>query len=449
MKQRQQDFALGLAAIAFLALFLGTVLFLYPMFHEDGYRLEMWFPHDTGLAPLKKGSLVLLGGSLEIGRVTRVGLDSRGMTGQSDVPETVFVIEAEIDKDIELYGDCEVTTNQPAIGGNGYVDILDVGTPTVPLEEPIAGLPPQSLQSAIGTLSRQLLAPGGMVENLNFAVDPEQQGSVMYKVLAILDDLAATSESLKYQLGPDEPQHRTLLAKLLKTLDNLKDTTSAVREQMATGDDAALLAKVHVALDEVNAALAEAGAMVREERPRLQQTLAHISRAAATIDKELLANLVAQLDAGNPTSLIGKLHTAMDQVNTALADVRMMAGEGQRMLVANRPAVDAAIRNLKSSSDELLHGIQEVALDPSRMLFGPGEQRGKQLLIFQAARNFADAAEALDEAAGRLEAVAKTLPAEGPLTKPEADALQSIHDAVRAAFERFERAEQVLWDELQ
>lgn len=448
MKQRQQDFALGLAAIAFLALFLGTVLFLYPMFHEHGYRLEIRFPHDTGLAPLKTGSLVLMGGSLEVGRVVRVGLDSRGMNGQSDVPETVFVVVAEINKDVELYGDCEITTNQPAIGGSGYVDILDVGTPTVQLEQPIAGLPPQSLQSAIGTLSRQLLAPGGMVDHLNFAVDPEQQGSVMYKVLAILDDLEATSQSLKYQLGPDEQQQQTLMAKLLQTLDNLKATTGALREQMATGDNAALLAKVHVALDEVNAALAEAGALVREERPRVQKTLAHISNAAAMLDEQLLTGLVAQLDAGDPTSLIGKVHAAMDEVNAALGDVRTITSEGQRMLLTNRPAVDAAVRNLKSSSDELLHGIQEVSLDPSKMLFGPGEQRGKQLLIFQAARSFADAASALDEAAGRLEAATKTMPTEGPLTKSESDTLQSIHDTVRASFERFKRAEQVLWDEL-
>lgn len=448
MKQRQQDFALGLAAIAFLALFLGTILFLYPLFHQRGYPLEIRFPHDSGLAPLKTGSLVLLGGSLEIGRVTHVGLDSRGMTGKSEERETVFVVRAEINNDIELYGDCQITTNQPAIGGSGYVDVLNVGTPGVPLEPPIAGLPPQSLQSAIGTLSRQLLAPGGLVDHLNNAVDPQHQGSVMQKVLAILDDLAATSQSLRAQLGPDEEQHRTLLAKVLQTLDNLKATTGALRAQMKTGDETALLAKVHVALDQVNAALAEANALVREERPQLQETLAHISHMAETIDEELLMRLVPELDASNPTSLIGKVHAAMDQVNAALGDVQTITGEGQRMMAMNRPALDAAVRNLKSTSDELLHGIQEVALDPSRLFFGPGEQRGKQLLIFQAARSFSDAASALDDAAGRLEAAAKTLPAEGSVMAAEAEELQSIHDSVRAAFERFERAEQVLWEEL-
>ncbi len=445
--RKSQDFALGLAGIAFLGVFLGTVLFLYPMFHSRGRDVEIHFDHEAGMAPLKPGSSVVLGGSLAVGRVREIRVesvpDSAGLTGAT---HTVFVVKTEIDKNIPLYGNCEVTTDQPAIGGSGYVCILNLGTPGVKLSGPIHGQPPQSLAAAVGTLSRKLLGKDGLMEHLTQAADPDLEGSLTYKVLLILDDLAATTRELRTQMSPE--QQKTLLSKFHLILDDLNTTTTVLRKEMAAGDDAALLAKVHVALDRLSDALAETTALLKEDRPLVLETLVTMAHAARTVDQELLSTLRSELDAGNPSSLTGKLHAAMDQVSASLKDVQTMTAEGQRMVVLSRPSMEKILGNFQSMSEQLRLASQEVLLNPSKLIWGPGQQRSEQLLVFQAARSFAEAASQLDEAAGRLEAVMKTLPADGKTSAADADELQAIHDAVRAAFQRFERAEQVLWDQL-
>lgn len=446
-KQRQQDFALGLTAIVFLTLFVGTILFLYPMFQATGREVVIHFRHEDGMAPLQPGSAVILGGSLQVGRVVDVHVEEVPDVQQpGGHPRAVFVVRTEIDHNVPLYGNCQITTDQPAIGGSGFIAITDVGTPDVLLQQPIRGLPPQSLSAAIGTLSRRLLAEGGLVDDLSNAVDPNTEGSVMYKILASLDDLNAMTRELRVQLSPGDQQ--TLLSRLHRVLDDLNATTASVRQQMAVGDDAALLAKVHVALDRLSIALAEATAMLQEDRPLVLQTLTSVAHAAETVDQQILANLRGELDAANPTSLMGKLHTAMDRVNGSLSDVQAMTADGGRMVALSRPVLEKTLGNFQAMSEQLRLASQEVLLNPSKLIWGPSRQREEQLLVFQAARNFAEAASQLDDAAGRLEAVMKTLPADGQAGPTEKQELLAIHDAVRAAFQRFERAEQVLWDQL-
>ncbi|MCK4343543.1 MAG: hypothetical protein KAY37_17660 [Phycisphaerae bacterium] len=447
MKQRSQDFALGLTVIVVLGLFLGTIIFLYPLFHARGWELEIHFSHEHGMAPLKSGSAVILGGSMEVGRVREVRVE-REVTYSLDGQEehTVFVVMAEVNKDVKLHGNCQITTDQPAIGGNGFVSILNVGTPDVPLTGPIQGLPPQSLAAAIGTLSRRLLSEGGLIDNLDQALDPSVEGSVLHKVLVSLDDLNAMTRELRAQMSPEEQE--ALFGKFHLILDDLNATTSALRNEMAADKDAALLAKVHIALDRLSQGLEEATAMLKEDRPLILDTLVSVRNAAQTVDRELLAALRTELDAANPSSLMAQLHLAMGRVNASLEDLNAMTSASERMIVLSKPTLEKTLGNFEEMSEQMRLASQEVLLNPSKLIWGPGRQREEHLLVFQAARNFAEAASQLDDAAGRLEAVLKTLPPDGQATAADSEELKSIHEAVRAAFQRFERAEEVLWDKL-
>ena len=279
MKQHKHDFALGLAAIIFLALFLATVIFLYPALRTGGRVVRIQFRHEEGLSPIKAGSPVLLGDSLDVGQVRSVWIDQVNDTkaggGQA---RTVFVVEAVIRKDVPLYGNCEITTNQPAIGGNGYVCIQNVGTPDVPLVQPIQGLPPQSFSAILGTLSRRLLSEGGLIDQLTKAVDPEGEKSVLHKLLVSLDDVNAMTRELRVQMTPSEQE--ALLHKIHLVLDNLNSTTAALRAELAGGNDAALLGKVHTALEHLDAGLTEATAMLKESRPLVHDTLASVEHTA-------------------------------------------------------------------------------------------------------------------------------------------------------------------------
>lgn len=443
--QRKQDFVLGLATIGMLALFLGTILFLYPLFKTTGKRVEIHFPHTEGLAPLKPGSQVILGGSLTVGRVVEVKLQEVTPTPTAPDP-VVFAVTAEIDRAVELFGDCKITSDQPAIGGNGFVSILDVGTPGVALQEPIHGLPPQSFAAAIGRLSQRILGPGGLLENLEQSVDPKREESITWKVAAILDDVRATTRQLSGQMQPQDEQ--ALLHKLHGILDNIHTATAALRDEVQRDNNETALAKVHVALDELDKALREAAVLVTDARPVAQEALTHVANITRSFETEVLVQIRQEFDRDDPRSLVGKVHVAMDSLNATLSNTDLLTADAARFLAANRPALDEAVTNFKATSQELLHGIQELALDPSRILFGPGPERKAQLRIYQAARQFATAATRLDDAAGRLEAVLKVVPAGEALSPADVEELKGLHEALRASFQRFSQTENLLWDEM-
>lgn len=447
MKQRKQDFALGMTAIVVLGVFLGTILFIYPALQARGRTVQIHFRHEVGMAPLKRGSAVLLGGSLEVGRVRDVRIvqepDPNPPAGRQ---RTVFVVEAELRRNFPLYGNCEITTDQPAIGGSGFVTIISVGTPGVPLPRVIEGQPPQSFAATLGTLSRRLLGEGGIVDHIDQALDPNRTDSAMHKVLISLDDVNSMTRSLRTQLNPEE--QKTLLNKFHLILDDLNATTAILRHQMTDGDQEVLLEKLHIALDRLGEGLTEATAMLKEDRPLVKDALTNAEHATRIVDREMLTVLQSELDPANPASLLGKVHAAMNSVNVSLAEVQSMTSTGERMVAVSRPRLEKIMDNFQAMSEQLNQTSLEVLLNPSILLTPPSPQRREQLVVFEAARAFAGAASQLDAATGRLDAVLKTLPESGKLSEADNQELQAIHDAVRAAFQRFEQAEQVLWEKM-
>lgn len=444
MKQRTQDFALGLTAIVMLAVFLASVLFLYPTFQRTrGRSVEIRFRHEDGLAPLKPGARILLGGSLDVGRVLNVRIAQAGVGPQR---HTYFVVDAEIRPDIPLYGNSQITTDQPAIGGNGFVSILNVGKPDVPLTGPIDGLPPQSFAAAVSGLARRLVAPGGILDNVSAAVDPDAEKSIVRKLLTSLDDVNTVTRELRNQASPLE--HGALLHKVHQLLDDLNTTTGAVRSELAAGNQAGALGKLHVALTHLEEALREAAALMKESRPIVQETLASVNSAVRAVDKEMLPALQAELDSTNPSSTLGKLHAAMNRVNESLDDVRAMTTAGERTVVLSRPTVEKILGNFRDMSEQLRQASQEVLLNPSKLIWGPTQQREDKLLIFRAASNFAEAARELDAAAGRLQALSQSLAHDAALSDADREELKKMRAAVDAAFERFGRAETALWEQL-
>jgi len=448
MKARQQNFVLGIVVIAFLALFLGTILFIYPALQYGMRPIVVHFRHEQGVAPLKPGSPVLLSGALEVGQVTDVRPENVMVRSEQGVREQLMiVVEAEIEDELELFEGCRITTNEPAVGGSGFVVILNVGTPGRPLDptRPIEGLPPESLSATISNLSRRLLAPGGMVDQLEEMVDKDAEGSLMNKVVASLEDVNAMTRALRNEMKPHE--QATLMRKIHGIMDDLNATTAALREQASTTDQTSALVKVHAALDRLGEGLSEVTAMLRENRPTIRNTLANVERVSRAVDEDMLAALRTELKRDDPSSLLGKLHTGMDHLNASLANVEVVSQEGRKLVVLNRPTVERTIANIKELSEQAKLTIQSIYLAPWRLLNPPGLAEKRQTGVFEAARTFAEAATYLDDAAARLEAAVAASADGEPLLESDKE-IQAIQESLKAAFERFERAEQFLWEKM-
>jgi ABC-type transporter Mla subunit MlaD len=448
MKSRRQDLILGIVILIFLGLFVGTVLFVYPILTGETRQITVRFRHEQGLAPLKPGSPVLLSGALQVGKV----VDVRTLREQAETPDgrqenLLIIVAAEIEADLQLFEGCEITTSQPPVGGGGVMVIRDVGgPPAAEVTGPIEGLPPLGLSAAIDTLTERVLGPQGMLAKVDRMLDVSAEGSLASKIARSLDDVNAMTQSLRGQLDPGERD--ALITRLHSIMRNVNDTTAALRAQLACGDEdnTSLMAKLHVVLGELERGVAEAGAILKENRPAVRQTMASVESVTRQMDGELLAAVQHELNRDDPASLLGKLHGSMDRINTSLDNVVTITDTGRKLVVMNRPLVQSTLENLKEASDQAKALVLEIVLHPWRLL-QPPEGEIKKHDAFVAAQHFAEAAIRLNDAATRLEAVVAAAPPDGELLGSP-DEIRAIQDSLRLAFERFQTAEEYLWEQM-
>ncbi|MBL8878505.1 MAG: hypothetical protein JNG88_05235 [Phycisphaerales bacterium] len=447
-KNTKQDFQLGLTTIMTLAILVGSILFLAPRVGEPTRRIEVHFKHTDGMAPLKKGSPVTLNGALPVGKVTDIELrDQPADPVIGGASELTVVVFADVWESVTLWGDCQITTDAPPVGGGGALVILDIGTAGKKRDAklPIIGLRPQSLQATVAQLSRRLLGPGGIVENLENAVSPSAEDSIVAKILVSLADVNAMTAELRLQLTPAE--EASLLAKVHRVADDVVAATAALRTQTESGNEAAVLTKVHGILDQLLVGLREITDTVKDSRPLVNATLTNVEHATRVVNEQMIEALRAELNRDDPNSLLGKLHTNMSHLTNSLENVEVVTDTGRRVVVLNRPLIDATLANFKSTSDELKAAMVELRLSPWKILFKPTPEEIRQMGVFEAARMFAEAAAYLDDASARLEA-ARQASDTGDGAKVDDEDLRAIRESLRGAFDRFQSAEKYLYDKI-
>ncbi|MCA9243865.1 MAG: hypothetical protein KDA32_07935, partial [Phycisphaerales bacterium] len=337
-----------------------------------------------------------------------------------------------------------ITSDQPAVGGAGYLVVLDIGAKTSgPVAKPIHGLPPQSLAAAISGLSRRLLGPGGMIESVENLVDPEKEGSLTNKLQASMTDINVITSRLAAEMEPEEK--RALLAKTHRIIEDVNAATAAIRAELDKAGGASSIAKAHLMLDTLQTGLSEAVAMITAAGPRVDSTLTHVDNLATRIDEEISVPLAAEFNRDDPKTLLAKVHAGLEDLNRSMANIAEASDSARSVMTLNRPALQRTIENIRDTSDQLRVGVQEVVLHPWR-LFAPPQGEQQRIEAFQAARQFAEAAARLDDAAARLEAVSKTSEADRVVIG--AAELDEIRAALRLAFSRFQSAESYLWEQM-
>lgn len=451
MKPRvRQDFILGAVVIGCFALFLGTVVFLYPRFGDQTRTITVQFPHADGVAPLKPGSPVMLSGSLQVGAVTAVRLERADVkTPAGKKPDLVITVDAAVATYLDLYEDCVIGSDQPPVGGGGTLVIRSVGTPGKHLldpSKPIAGQPAQSFAAAIAGLSERLLGPDGIVDKLDGMLDARRPESLVGKIGQILDDVKGMSGSLRDQLTPGD--ERVLLGKLHRLMDDFLVMTAALKSQTAVEDQASMFAKLNLALDQLSQAMTQANGLLADNRPTLSQTLMNIESMTRTLDEDVLGKMRGEFDKTDPQSLISKLHKSMNTIQGSLENVESMTDTGRVVLASNRPVLQKTIDNIQEASDAMRIGMQELIVAPWKLLDKPAsDNERRKIEIFEAARRFAEAASTLDNTVVRLEAVMAAAPREGPITATD-DELKSIRELLKTSFDRYKKAEDYLFESI-
>jgi hypothetical protein len=124
-----------------------------------------------------------------------------------------------------------------------------------------------------------------------------------------------------------------------------------------------------------------------------------------------------------------------------MANARAITAAGRAILAGNRGKIDAMVVNLKSMSDNLKFAAAEVRRSPWRLLYKPGADEMANLNLYDAARQFAEGANNVSDAAISLR---------DALQDPRTDSqsLQKLVNKLDDSFTGFQKVENDLWKQV-
>ncbi len=477
MAKRRNTFVVGLTVLMMLALIIFVVIFIGASEIRGKAKrpITIRFSPMLALPPLKENSTIFYAGR-PVGYVEGLWLD-RGMyvdekTGNERQLMFLYV-KALVRTDLELREDCVIVPEGPILGGAGNLRIQDQGTgdeigPDTVIEgHGMGGLAAvtEQLTEIGGLLSSELDASqkesimalikmhlnteasdsvmARLVSILSLVeeqLDADETESLMAKLIRTMEDINAVSASLRNEFDPE--QEKVLLAKLHTTFDHINGITLQLRNQMDPDSRTALLGKLQLALDTVNDSLGEISGMLQDNRPTITATLDNIQQTSDTLNKEIAQSIAGELDAKNPTSLLGKIHSAVDRVASSLEDLNQITASANEIMTLNKGSLDKLLSNFKETSDHLKSATKDLRRNPWRLLYRPSLQETKELNIFDAARAFSEAATQLDDTTARLEGLVEAHEGKVPANDPQ---LKIIQAELQETFQRFSEAEAALW----
>jgi ABC-type transporter Mla subunit MlaD len=179
--------------------------------------------------------------------------------------------------------------------------------------------------------------------------------------------------------------------------------------------------------------------LLGDSKPDFRGTVANLH----AITSDMKAKLPGVLD--HIDSIVVKATTDLDNAKGTLEDLKIsvantkdVTANARGVIVGNRGKLDGIIASLKVTSDNLKNASAEVRRSPWRLLYQPGEGELANLQLYDAARQFADGANGVNDAAVALH---------DALRDPMVDKaqVQKLVDHLNATFTNFDAVEQKLW----
>lgn len=243
---------------------------------------------------------------------------------------------------------------------------------------------------------------------------------------------------------------------------SLKGLPSAYSETMAslsaTGPEIAALVRdlrtltvprVHNALETMQAtgmrageAMAEVRDLVGDSKTDLRSTIANLNAASSAV-REKLPAMLDRLD-----SVLVKVGHDLDSAAIVLDDVRKTASNltetssaAKSIVISNRGRIESFIASVKAAGDNLKFASAEIRRSPWRLLYKPGKDEVANLSLYDSARQFAEGAGNINDAATALR---------DALRDPSADpaALRKLLEKLNASMSDFRKVEQDLWKQV-
>jgi phospholipid/cholesterol/gamma-HCH transport system substrate-binding protein len=189
---------------------------------------------------------------------------------------------------------------------------------------------------------------------------------------------------------------------------------------------------------------------VTDKTGAMMQSITDMVGPATTDWKGLLANLNSasgSLKEKLP-GMLGKVETSLDSAQKALEDIQKtvantkdLSGSLKQVIGGNEGKLNGVIAGLKTTGDNLKAASAEIRRSPWRLLYKPAPNEVANLNVYDSARQFAEGANELNDAAGSLRDAIKT----GAATPQE---VQEMVNRLEKSFAKFHDVEGRLWQEV-
>ncbi|MCF7957934.1 MAG: hypothetical protein K9M57_05730 [Phycisphaerae bacterium] len=443
-KKKNNEIAVGLTVLVvmILTVFIVVTLADWQSLISDKLEVTVHMPYNQGgLKGLEAGSPVQLGG-LKVGEVTETKFIIPAHVKPDDPKIHVsFTMAIVLPEGQGLYDDCVLLPQSNVLGSLATLSIQNLG-----------GGPASTLIKNGDTISKDKLAdsfidfvkeefdPGnyeGLLARIKYEVNRDKPDSIFSSLVTMAGNFKVISEKIDFQVTED-PEKKTLMTRLHSILLSMETITENINTQLDKDNPEATIARLNVALGQLDENLREIKDVVTTAKPDITGMLRSLKHTAETLEKDIPV-ITEKLKSG-----MTKAETALETANVALNNLKEFTASAKDVMAINRDRIDQLIGNITEVSVNLKLVSREVRRAPWKLLYKPSEKEQKIQHLVDSAGAFAAGAERLDHTASRLELLMK-----GSGTDvTDSDVIQNILTELESSFKQFQKAEQKFWEDL-
>jgi len=257
-------------------------------------------------------------------------------------------------------------------------------------------------------------------------------------LMASLSDISPRINNIITQVDQQTiPTVNNTVASYKTTAETGTKLINEVREHVKPAAD-----KFHAVADSTKRMMTNAGDLFGETKSDFKGTVKNLNDTTAAIHEKLPPMLDKVTEVMNKVhESVAKASEALDDVKKSVANTRDMTASANSVITGSKSKLEAMIASLKATSDNLKNASAEIRHSPWRLLYTPKKGEMNNLNIYDSARQFAEGANDLNDAAQALRDALKDKQAQ-----PEQ--IRALMEKVDRSFGKFTEVEQKLWTEV-
>ena len=401
MAKQRNALRAGIFMIISLALILIVIVAITgsSRFTESFNNYAVAFNLSDDIGGLRVADDVRIGG-MRVGDVRDITVDQQknAVIVVIDVPAKYAVA-----KDADVYV-------QRGLTGTAAINFDDLGTgPRIGAGDYLVGRPDQ-LQGLFRMLATMKPDIRTVVDNLKTAT---------VKVNTDLDKFAVTADSFSATGFAATATVQSLHMRLPEIIDRIESLLDSAKRMVVAVRD-----------------------FFGNSGGDFRQTLINLNHITGSL-RDKVPDILDQIHV-----LVAKVDGAVDHAANALVSIQATADNLQSasrsirsILTDNHGKLDAIIAGLKTTSDNLKYASAEIRHSPWRLLYQPKPGEVANLNIYDSVRQFAEAANSLDDASTSLKDTLKN-----PNADPEQ--VKKMMSHLDDSFAKFQQVQSKLWNEI-